>query len=447
MAPAFRARFQGRTPAAEQRYWRGPVLWYTDGRTWSAGDPELLSHTRKTGPPDDTRIFEYSVTLEPHNKLWLLALDLPVELSIPAIQTVDFQMLSYHPVRKRIRYTATSRTRIETGPLNARQRATALQLPDGVSTRVRNLARSWRERSTDDAGVVQQALAHFNQQDFVYTLEPPLSGADPVDGFLFATRRGFCEHFTAAFVVLMRSAGIPARVVTGYQGGEYNPLGDYWLIRQSDAHAWAEVWLPGGGWQRVDPTAAVAPQRIEQSLDPAGSAAGATADYRLTGSDLLGRNLRRLRYLLDAMNNQWHEWVLSYGPQQQLALLASLGIDNASWKHMAMALLLLGGALLLGISLWMLLRQQPVPADPVQRSWLRFCRRLAGYGLARRPGEGPRHFARRVTAALPALAGQVSAITDLYIALRYGKPAGRTAHDVARLQGMVQRFPARWRPE
>jgi transglutaminase-like putative cysteine protease len=445
-APAFRASFQGRPPRAEQRYWRGPVLWQTDGRTWSAGNLELPSRTTAAELGGNAAEFEYSITLEPHNKHWLLALDLPVQVSIPAIHTLDFQMLAYRPVRKRIRYTATSYTRTATGPLHGALQTAALQLPDGVSARVRNLARGWRGRSTSDAAVVQQALAHFNEQDFVYTLEPPLLGADPVDEFLFTTRRGFCEHYAAAFVVLMRSVGIPSRVVTGYQGGEYNPLGDYWLVRQSDAHAWAEVWLPDGGWQRVDPTAAVAPERIEQSLDTAGGLAGTAAGFRIADSDLLGRSLRRLRYLLDAMNNQWHEWVLSYGPQRQLEFLASLGIDRASWKHMALALLLLSGALLLGIALWMLLRQ-PAPTDPVQRAWMQFCRRLARCGLARRPGEGPRDFARRVTTARPALASRVNAITSLYIALRYGKPTRLAAGDATRLQHMVRRFSARRRPE
>ncbi len=445
-APAFRASFQGHsTPPAEQRYWRGPVLWHTDGRTWSAGNLELLPRIKDPGPSGDAAVYEYSITLEPHNKHWLLALDLPVQLSIPAIHTLDFQMLAYRPVRNRTRYTAISYSRIDTGPLNSTLRTAALQLPDGFSPRVRNLARAWRERGTDDAAVVQQALAYFNEQKFVYTLEPPLLGADPVDEFLFSTRRGFCEHYAAAFVVLMRSAGIPARVVTGYQGGEYNPLGDYWLVRQSDAHAWAEVWLPDGGWRRVDPTAAVAPERIERSLDPAGGLAGAAAGFRVPGNDLLGRSLRRMRYLLDALNNQWHEWVLSYGPQQQLEFLASLGIAGASWKHMALALLLLIGALLLGIALWMLLRQ-PAPRDPVQRAWLEFCRRLARHGLARQPGEGPRDYARRVAAARPLLAGRINAITALYIALHYGKRASHASRDAARLQRMVRRFSTWQRP-
>jgi len=445
-APAFRARFTGRTPRAEQRYWRGPVLWHTDGRTWTAGKLELPPDLTEVSPRSDAATFEYSITLEPHNKHWLLALDIPVQISIPAIHTPDFQMLAYRPVRKRTRYMATSSTGIDTGPLDSMQRTAALQLPDGVSARVRNLARGWRGHGASDAAVVQQALAHFSEQDFVYTLEPPLLGADPVDAFLFTTRRGFCEHYAAAFVVLMRSAGIPARVVTGYLGGEYNPLGDYWLVRQSDAHAWAEVWLPGGGWRRVDPTAAVAPGRIEHPLDTGSGLAAAAAGFRIPATDLLGHSLRRLRYLLDAMNNQWHEWVLSYGPQRQLEFLAALGLDRASWIHMGLALLLLTGTLLLGIATWMLLRQ-PAPADPVQRAWLLFCKRLAHHGLARQPGEGPRDFALRVAAARPALAGQVNAITGLYVALRYGKPAGDVEADTARLRRLVRRFPARQRPE
>jgi transglutaminase-like putative cysteine protease len=445
-APAFRARFAGRTPRAEQRYWRGPVLWQTDGQTWSAGNPELLTRSTDHTPRDTTAVFDYSITLEPHNKRWLLALDLPVQLSVPAIHTPDFQMLAYRPVRKRIHYTATSYTQVDTGPLESRLRTAALQLPGRVSQRVSNLARSWRQEGTSDAELIRQALAYFNEQAFVYTLEPPPLGADPVDEFLFVTRRGFCEHYAAAFVVLMRSAGIPARVVTGYQGGEYNPLGDYWLVRQSDAHAWAEVWLPNGGWQRIDPTAAVAPQRIEHALDTTVGTTGAAAGFRIPDSDLLRRNLRKLRYLLDAVNNQWHKWVLSYGPQRQLELLASLGIDRASWKHMALALLLLTGTLLLGFALWMLLRQT-APQDPVERAWQQFCKRLARHGLVRRPEEGPRDFASRVAAALPMLAGRIHTITGLYIALRYGSPAKRTASHAARLQHMVRRFPSRRWPQ
>jgi len=437
--PAFRARFDGPAPRAEQRYWRGPVLWHTDGRTWSAGP--MGSVSPESGTHGIGNLFSYSITLEPHNRRWLLALDVPVRLSVPAVQTADFQMLARRPVRERLRYTGISYTGIAGGTLSERQRTAALQLPARVSPRVQALARTWRERSSDDRAVVQQALAYFHGQPFSYTLEPPLAGDDPVDEFLFDSRRGFCEHYAAAFVVLMRSAGIPARVVTGYLGGEYNPLGDYWLVRQSDAHAWSEVWLPGNGWQRIDPTAAVAPERIDSSLGAAGVQVSEVAGLQLPAGSLLSRNLRKLRYLLDAMNNRWDEWVLSYGPQRQLEFLTALGIDNASWKSMALALVVLTGSLLLGIALWMLLRL-PASPDPVQRAWLQFCRKLARIGLPRGPGEGPLDFAGRVNAARPVLAAPVNAITELYIHLRYDRPAGDTVVAAARLQRLVRRFPA-----
>ena len=440
-ATAFRVEFFGPAPAAELRYWRGPVLWHTDGRTWSPG--RLSSYPRK--PPEAMQnrgeAVRYAITLEGHDKPWLLALDLPAEISRRALYTVDFQWLSYRPVRERIRYEATSWPHYNTGPLEPQLRKAALQLPEQVSTRVEALVRDWRTRADSDRAVVQQALDYFHEQPFVYTLQPPRLGDDPVDEFLFGTRRGFCEHYAAAFVVLMRSAGIPARVVTGYQGGEYNPVGDYWLIRQADAHAWAEVWLPDAGWLRVDPTAAVAPERIDQALDLDLQAAGAPARFRLAESGLLARGWRRLHFALDAVNNNWNQWVLSYGPQRQLELLSALGFKQASWRELALTLLLLTGTCLLGIALWMLVRT-PGPSDPVLQAWQRFCQRLERLGIRRAPSEGPRDLARRAMAAQPELATQVGSITDLYIRLRYGK-SGQGAHEVRQLQQRVRRFPQR----
>jgi len=441
-APAFRARFSDRTPPAGQRYWRGPVLWHTDGRTWSAGIPEPAAADAGSAVDSSVDVFGYSITLEPHNQRWLLALDVPVRLSLPALRTADFQMLSRRPVRERIRYTGISYPQVSGTPPGERQRRAALQLPARLSARVRQLAHSWRTDAADERAVVRLALAYFHEQPFSYTLEPPLLGADPVDEFLFESRRGFCEHYAAAFVVLMRSAGIPARVVTGYLGGEYNPLGDYWLVRQSDAHAWAEIWLPDGGWQRIDPTAAVAPERIERTLAADPGRALATAGLQLPESALLARKLRSLRQLLDAMHTRWAEWVLSYGPQRQLEFLAALGLEQASWRDMALALVTLVGGLLLGIALWMLQATPPCP-DPVQRAWLQFCRRAARLGMMRSPEEGPRDFAGRVAAAHPAQADSIHAITDLYVRLRYGKATGPAARaDLSRLQRLVRRFPA-----
>jgi transglutaminase-like putative cysteine protease len=440
-ATAFRVEFFGPAPAAELRYWRGPVLWHTDGRTWSPGRIGSYSRRQPETVQNRGEALRYAVTLEGHDKPWLLALDLPAQISVRALYTVDFQWLSYRPVRERIRYEATSWPHYHTGPLEPQLRKAALQLPADASPRARSLARDWRARADNDRAVVQQALAYFHAQPFVYTLQPPRLGEDPVDDFLFGTRRGFCEHYAAAFVVLMRSAGIPARVVTGYLGGEYNPVGDYWLIRQADAHAWAEVWLADAGWLRVDPTAAVAPERIEQSLDQDLQATGAPARFRLTETGLLLSSWRRLQFAMDAVNNHWNLWVLSYGPQRQLEMLAALGFKQASWRSMALMLLLLTGALLLLIALWMLVKP-PRPSDPLVQAWQRFCARLARLGTRRRANEGPRDFARRATAAHPELAAQVRSITELYIRLRYGRPL-QGSHGIQQLQQRVRRFPQR----
>jgi len=260
-----------------------------------------------------------------------------------------------------------------------------------------------------------------------------------MDEFLFSSRRGFCEHYAAAFVMLMRSAGIPARVVTGYQGGEYNPVGDYWLIRQADAHAWAEIWLPDKGWERVDPTAAVAPERIERSLDLGALPSGAPARFQTGVDSLFSRGWRRLRYSLDAVNSRWDQWVLSYGPELQREVLTRLGFSQPGWKNMTVILVLLVSALLFGIAGWLLMKK-PVPPDPVLRAWRGFCMRAARLGIRRQPSEGPRDFSRRIVTARPELEPQVNRITEAFILLRYGRPAD-PAYRLAQLQRLVRRFP------
>jgi transglutaminase-like putative cysteine protease len=415
-AEAFRVTFDGPAPEPAQRYWRGPVLWHTDGRTWSSEG--VNNHGFPLGTRLRGRPVHYAVTLEQHGKRWLYGLDLPVKVSIPAWVTLDYQWTRQKPVTERLYYEATSWPRYRSGPLVPRLREAALQLPDNITARMRSLAGSWREEARTDRDVVRQALSYFNTEPFVYTLSPPVLERNPMDEFLFETRRGFCEHYSAAFVILMRLASIPARVITGYQGGEYNPLGGYWLVRQSDAHAWAEVWYENDGWERVDPTAAVAPERIEYGLDTGSQAVGAPARFRLSDRGLLVD----LRYALDALDNYWNIWVMSYGSVRQQELLGILGIEKPTWRDMALALLLSVGGLLLGIAAWMFLRR-PGRGDPVQRDWQRYCTRLERLGLPRRPAEGPCDYAGRIRSRRPDLAGPVGRITELYILLRYGKPA------------------------
>jgi transglutaminase-like putative cysteine protease len=429
---AFRVAFTGLAPAAAQRYWRGPVFWHTDGRTWSSEG--VNNHGIPLGTRPRGEAVHYAVTLEPHGKRWLFGLDLPVKVSVPAWVTLDYQWTRRKPVNERLYYEATSWPEYRSGALVPRLRTAGLQLPANVTARMRALANGWREQAASDRDIVRLALAYFNTEPFVYTLVPPLLERNPMDEFLFETRRGFCEHYSAAFVILMRLAGLPARVVTGYQGGEYNPVGDYWLVRQSDAHAWAEVWLADGGWERVDPTAAVAPERIEYGLDTENLAVGTAARFRLSDKDLLAN----LRYTLDALTNYWNFRVLAYGPTRQQELLGALGFERPSWRDMALVLLLSVSALLLGIAAWMFLRR-PGPEDPVQRAWQRYCRRLARLGLPRRPAEGPHDYASRVRARRPDLARPVGRITELYILLRYGRPADPATGRLL-LRKLVRRF-------
>lgn len=437
-AVAFRVQFNGAVPSSGQRYWRGPVFWYTDGREWVARRPGERSWG--SGPatfaPLATAV-EYVVTLEPHQRHWLFVLDLPARVDTAAEISADFQVLAAQPVREVRRYSARSYTAYRTLDASVRERSRALQLPTAVSTRVKGLAAAWRSAADTPEQIVAQALNHFRNEPFVYTLNPPLLGDDPIDAFLFDTRRGFCEHYAAAFTVLMRLAGIPARVVTGYQGGEINPLGDYLIVRQSDAHAWAEVLLPERGWVRVDPTAAVAPARIELGIEPIVDAVGDPVRFQMPAADLLARWSRQAQFLWDGIQNGWNQWVLAYGPELQQRFLQRIGLGGISWRGMALVLIAAVGVLLTAVAYSLLRRQRP-PRDPVVLAYQRFCRRLARRGMARQPHEGPLAYAERVNTERPEWRTRVELITRLYVALRYGESP--SAARVETLERQVRAF-------
>ena len=291
----------------------------------------------------------------------------------------------------------------------------AVKLPQGFNPRARELAAKWRAELKDDEAIMRVALAYFNKENFFYTLEPPLLGANSVDEFLFESRQGFCEHYASSFVVLMRAAGIPARVVTGYQGAEFNDLGAYYIVRQSDAHAWAEIWLQGRGWVRIDPTAAIAPSRIQNGLNFALSDNAALSFMARTQFPLL----LRLRFNLDALTYQWNQWVLGYNAERQFAVLTRLGMEDVSWQTMAIYLLIGIATLLAMLALIMLRRLYTSKKDPVQAQYLRFCRKLARAGIVRAEHEGPRDFAVRALSRYPHLSDAITDITARYLALRY----------------------------
>lgn len=412
---AFRVKFSAAPPAHENLYWRGPVLWNYDGISWSTLRYDEFGHDsvrlRVAGQPVD-----YSLTMQPHGRRWVFALDAPASIPPGTQLTQDFQLLDGEPVISVSRYALTSYPNYQTsGELHAIEREAALQLPELQNPATRALGKRIAGEAANAAEIVTDTLAYLRERPFVYTLSPPLLGEDPMDEFLFNTRRGFCEHYASAFVVLMRAAGVPARVVTGYMGGELNEIGDYLLVRQSDAHAWTEVWLPERGWVRIDPTAAVAPSRIETGIE---QALADTTDLPL----LIRPNARLLRnaaLLWDSLNNRWNNWVLGYGPEIQRQLFGGLGFGKYTAVKAA-AVLLIGIACVLGIvSLAPLLSNRE--RNPALRAYSRFCRKLANAGLPRRHDEGPLDYARRARETFPAHAERIEGITALFVALFYAE--------------------------
>jgi protein-glutamine gamma-glutamyltransferase len=429
-AIAFRAKFQKDVPAKRQLYWRGPVFWHFDGRTWRPGEFRPFGQLSfdASGAP-----YDYEVTLEPHNHNWLFALELAAKLPPGANVTTDYMLVSRTPVRARMRYDMRSYTSFTArGADQADEIKRGLQLPRGFNPRARELAQSWAASAESDASIPQKAMSYFREQGFVYTLEPPLLGRDSVDEFLFGSKQGFCEHYASSFAFLLRAAGVPARVVTGYQGGEINPVDEYMIVRQSDAHAWVEAWLKGRGWVRYDPTAAVSPVRVES-----GVAAAVPATDPLP---LLARTsmlwLIEMRYNWDALANKWNQLVLGYNPERQREFLTRVGMSEPSWENMALTLFWGVGGLLALLAAWLLRRMRTI--DPVQKLWLRFCARLEKKGSPRAAHEGPADFVARAAERYPAAAERIRAIGARYIALRYGERADPRL--LAELRTLVRAF-------
>lgn len=425
---ALRARFAGTVPPRDKLYWRGPVLELSDGVTWRPQPGRGLA-PRVDGL---SAPLAYESTLEPHNQRWLLALDAPGAAPADSALSATLTATLREPLLQRRRFALTAYTDYR---FNVDEDAATLRrnlaLPANYHPKARELAQSWRERDADPARLVQRALELFAVEEFVYTLTPPLLGPQPVDEFLFGTRRGFCEHYSAAFVVLMRAAGVPARVVTGYQGGETNPVDGFVVVRQSDAHAWAEVWIGGRGWVRVDPTAAVSPARIESGIAdalPAGEALPGFARIRLGW-------LQQLRFRWEAINNAWTQHILGYNPERQRQFLARLGMRDPDWRRMGTALAIVCGTLLLALAAWAVWRRPR--HDAATRLWNKALRRLAARQVDFAPWEPPLALVRRVESQAPDLAPAFAAIARAYLLARYGD----RPKELKRLRAALARLP------
>jgi transglutaminase-like putative cysteine protease len=424
-SPAFRVDFDGAPPPRAKLYWRGPVLTNFDGTTWTRRD---LGFAHSDPDPGGVTLTRYEVTLEPTDKPWLFALDLALDTPPETLRGSDMTLMRRRPVADLLRYRVSSVLQYRLDPtLNSAQRRTALALPADFDPRSVALAQGWRRDLGKDDAVIQAALDLFHNA-FFYTLAAPPLGRDSIDDFLFSTRRGFCEHYAAAFVFLMRAAGIPARVVTGYQGGYFNSVGGYLIVRQSDAHAWAEVWLAGRGWTRIDPTAAVSPQRIE--LGASAAAAGAGARWYQTDWIVAMRNQ------VDLINRTWNSVVVQFNALRQQSLLTPFGVAKADYATLIWVLVGSSGVLLSLIALWVM-RTPRRNLDPLDAAYDALCRKLARAGATRAVAEGPQTYATRLQQLRMLSATsvrQAQALIEQYVSLRYASalPAGEAVLTFAR---------------
>jgi transglutaminase-like putative cysteine protease len=432
---AFRVSFAAATPPPQERYWRGPVIHDFDGRTW-----RNAYFTSRSAPPLQPQgpAYRYTVSLEPHQHRWIFALDWPSHWDLPGGElTSDYTLVQADPVSRPIDVVATSYTRVQSSePLDnqLRRRDT---IPPSRNPRTVQLARTLRSAHPDDGDYVQAVLSMFAQQPFYYTLTPPKLGNNSVDEFLFDTKRGFCEHYASAFAILMRAAGIPAHVVTGYQGGTFNRFADYWILRQSDAHAWDEVWIEGRGWLRVDPTSAVAPGRVELGPDGAMSADEPLASrwqHRMPW--LIDTRLR-----LDALRQLWRERILFFDQDSQQELLEWLHIPEPDGQKLVIVLTAALTLVLCWLT-WAVRREvDPTRKELLIRAYSRLCAKLAAVGLPRQSHEGAEDYAVRVAQRRPDLGPAVIALCRHYSRLRYAAPPARIT--VGQFDAAVRAFRPR----
>jgi protein-glutamine gamma-glutamyltransferase len=408
-SPAFRAEFDDQPPESADRYWRGPVFWHFDGNTWR---PSQFASRQPAVPVSESeQSLRYRIQLEPHEQRWLFVLDHPVAPPDDARIAMDYQVIKRRPVTTLTQYEMVSNPEFTDMPqLHASLRSKALALPEGRNPRTLERAQTLREQHPEDEDLILEVLRWFNEEAFYYSLETTPTGRHGTDEFLFDLRVGYCEHYASAFAILMRAADIPTRVVTGYQGGFWQPNGRYLLIRQSDAHAWTEVWLEDRGWTRVDPTAAVSPDRISE-----GSRSAIGQGRHLLDTDWL----RTLRNRYDRFQHLWNRWILGFDSQRQQRMLQRLGMAEVGPTAIGLAMV---GALfiVIGIVTVVVLGRPLRQRDPVMRAWQRLERKLRRAGLERRRGETPLELLERASSRFPSLQVEIQDLGRHYCLARYG---------------------------
>jgi transglutaminase-like putative cysteine protease len=440
---ALRAEFPGSsTRPSGPMYWRGVVMWRCDGMEWQAPyeprpkvtstTPEVADSRGLSVQSSNAKEIQQRITLAPHEAHWMFALDRPIKTVRGAMLARGDYLWSVQPIRKSRQYDVAS-SEFSGNEITAKERADSLDVPASISPAARDLAYSWAVQNRDPSAVVSTALRFFRTQGFSYSLTP--GEYEDLEEFLFRRRVGFCEHYAASFATLMRLAGIPARVVVGYLGGEYNDLGHFILVRQADAHAWCEVWLPENGWTRVDPTTAVAPGRASLDLTSFLETSIASGQMGVRRNAWITRLLRsgvftNVRFIWQTLSYEWDTRLLAFDADVQDVFLTSMGIGNGGPVFLIVEILLVAIALLAIYFAWMQLRARS-RVDRVKALYENFSRNIARLGVRRDPCEGPLDFARRAAQCLPNESNRIRRIADTYILLRYASQSA---------PGMLDRF-------
>jgi transglutaminase-like putative cysteine protease len=446
---AFRVQFKGEPPPYAELYWRALTLDEFTGREWrrSVSDAQFFgpgvrdqkewyTNIKHVGPPID-----YNVIMEPTFQNWIFTLMVPQTNDDRMLMTRDYQVGSKRRITQRFSYDMRSFTSYEADIGNeGGQQRRARTLPEGSNPQARQFAEQLYASAQSDRDYINAVLGYFREQEFFYTLSPATLGAHPVDDFLFTTREGFCEHYASSFTFLMRAAGIPSRVVTGYQGGAFNHYDGTLTVRQYDAHAWSEVWLPEEGWVRIDPTAAVAPERINQGSEVTLQQEEAFMNDA-TFSLMRFRNsflLNDLRLRLEMMDYAWNRFVLNYNQDMQLNLLNRLfgTLTQAKVLLAAVSFMLLLGAF---IALTVFRKSSQATKSPALVQYLRFCNYMASRGYARMPGETPLHYLERVSQINPQWANEMRTITRIFTELAF-TGEGNNPQKLQQLRRTVRRF-------
>jgi len=423
-SPAARVQFFGATPRPEQMYWRGPVFWDFDGRTW-----HRLPRLQQL-PPAELRAgptkWDYQIELEATDRDQLIALDVPTKVPDTAAISKDSSVYSPNALNNVTRWRMQSTVPLALEPdLLDVLRQRALSVPQGFNPRTLALGRQWRREAGQDAqgrsdmAIANRALAWISRE-FAYTLNVPLAGRNEIDDFLFDRKEGYCEHFSSSFVVLMRAASIPARVVAGYSGGYYNPMGDYWLVPHSRAHAWAEIWVPERGWVRVDPTAAVAPERVYDTL--ADRQPGRIGNFS---------GLVPMFNASDWMRRGWNDFVLGYNAQRQQSLLNPFGMENLGTRGLILIFAFIAG-LALAWMMWLIARGER-ERDPLLRAWRRLGARYVRIGQGRFSHEPAQAWAERAGADVPKTGEDLRSLSQRFSNARYADDDKSGASDQRRV--------------